>query len=155
MTLFFNGIKDMKKIVRKVIRAVYGFYIVRKEKAKATVMFRKGVRAAREMARRLNGPRVYLWFDQNTMQFVPMVYEPRPKNDAPAMRTLQRYNRIKAHSHIQVDDMKRKAFFFTASRWGAKGITDDGQLREKYRYWLSFYMTYLSVPIQKWRSFRP
>ena len=48
MTLFLlNDMKDMKKIVRKVIKAVYGFYIVRKEKAKATVMFRKGVREAR------------------------------------------------------------------------------------------------------------
>lgn len=145
---------NIKKTFRTAMRNVYAVYIVRREKLRATLMWRRGIRAATKTARRLNGPRVYLWFDKNTMDFVPMVLEHRPKLDAVCMKDLQYARKIKAKRLMRAEDMKRESFFYTSSRWGAPGL-DTGKMKAKYAEWIAYYMTELSEPMRKLRSFRP
>ena len=148
--------KEIKKKLRKAFYNCYKPYIVRKEKIKATILWRRGVRDCNREFRRLNGPRFYLWFDENTMSFVPMTMNPSVKGESVSMSELQRTHKIKARRKMKIEDMKRECFYYTPSRWGAIGCSDDNALRvEKYHKWLRFYMSHLSLPIRKLNAYRP
>ena len=147
--------KTIKRNLRKSFLFVYKPYITRMETIRATILWRKGVRACKKEYRRLNGPRFYLWYDTNTLSFVPLTFQPSVKGESLSMTELQRTHKIKARRKMKVEDMKRECFYYTPSRWGAKGC-DDRKLRiEKYHRWLRFYMSRISIPMRKLRAFQP
>ncbi len=148
--------KEIKKKIRKACLNAYKPFIVRKEKIKATILYRQGVRQCNREFRRLKGPRFYLWYDENTRSFVPLTHHPSVKGDSISMSELQRTHKIKAKRKMKVEDLKRECFYYTHSQWGAKGCKEDNKLRvEKYHKWLSFYMSRISIPIKKLNAFRP
>lgn len=148
--------KSVKKSLRKLFLKIYRPVIIRKEKFIATRMWRKGVRECIRAQRDTNGPRFYLWFDQNTCSFFPIVLEPRRNHDWPSMRELVRMGKIKAKRRITYRDMERESFYYTHSCWGAKGCADDNALRiQKYHQWLRFYMDHVSEPMRKLRQYQP
>ena len=148
--------RNYKKLFRKAFVAVYRPYIVRKEKFKATRMWRKGVKDCIKAFEKTNGPRFYLWFDENSFQFFPMVLDERPKGDAISMRYLQRTQKIKARRRMTPELMKQECFYYTPSKHGAIGCESDNRLRiEKYNKWINFYMNRLSEPMRKLRLFQP
>lgn len=136
--------------------AVWRPLVVRREKLRATMMWRKGVSECIKAYKAVGGPRFYLWFDRSSFSFLPVVYEQRLKGDAIAMKYLIRARKIKVRRKMSVDDMKRECFYYTKSRWGAKGCEDDPLLqRKKYAEWINYYMTELSEPAKKVRAFKP
>jgi len=148
--------QKIKKTARKILVATYRPFIVRKEKFKATRMWRKGVKECIKAYEVTRGPRFYMWFDEHSMRFFPVTLEERPKGDTISMRLLQRTGKIRAKRRMEVDDMKRECFYYTPSRWGAIGCESDNRLRiEKYNKWLRFYMGKLSEPMRKLNQFQP
>lgn len=146
----------IKQRIRALMLAVYKPYIVRKEKMIATRMWKRGVKECIAEYKRVNGPRFYLWFDRNSFQFIPIVYEQRPKGDAIAMKYLIRSRKVKIRREMKVEDMKRECFYYTPSRWGAIGCDSDNKLRlKKYAEWINYYMTELSESMKKVRAFKP
>lgn len=149
-------IMNIKKKLRAALLAVYKPYIVRKEKFIATRMWKQGVKECIEAYKETKGPRFYLWFDRNSFQFIPIVYECRRKGDAIAMKYLIRSRKVKVRKEMTVEDMKRECFYYTPSKWGAIGCDSDNKLRlRKYAEWINYYMTELSEPMKKVRAFKP
>lgn len=145
-----------KTKARKLFLAIYKPYIIRREKLKATRMWRKGVKECIEAAKETKGPRFYLWFDENSFSFFPLVLEERKKDDAISMRYLQRTQKIKARRRMTAELMKQECFYYTSSKYGAIGCDADNRLRiAKYHQWLNFYMNRLSEPMRKLRQFQP
>lgn len=134
---------------------VYEPVIIRVEKFRATQAWRRGVKECERRAKEINGPRFYMWYDRPTRQFVPLVYDRRPKGDATSMRGLQIMGKIKAKRSMKVEDMKRESFYYTASRHGAHGCAGNNPLRtQKLQEWLDYYLTYISEPIIKLRQYK-
>lgn len=130
--------------MKKFFYKAYAFFAMRYVTAKAFCLWFKGCRVCDKVARQLNGPRVYLFYDRTSERFVPMVYDPRKKGDALSMRRLVQMGKIKVKRRMSVDDMKRESFYYTSSRWGAKGCKDSSLRTEKYKEWLAYYITLIS-----------
>lgn len=140
----------IKKNLQKVFLTIYRPIIVRREKLKATIMWRKGVKECIKAYKETKGPRFYLWFDSNTMTFFPVTLHERAKHDTISLSRLITMGKLKAKRRPTVNDVKRECFYYTPSRWGAIGCDSDNALRmQKYKKWLSYYMTELSEPMRK------
>lgn len=148
--------KTAKKKIRTAVFKIWRFYITRKETYRATRMWRKGVKQCLKSFKEIHGARFYLWFDENTMSFIPITHMEGTKGNPLSMQYLQRTHQIKAKRTMKVEDMKRESFYYTPSQSNAIGCSEDNRLRkEKYNLWLTFYMTRLSEPIRKLNAFKP
>ncbi len=147
--------KEIKKKLRRVAYSVYKSYAIRKEKYKATKMWKRGVKECKREYEKLNGPRFYMWFDRKTCTFIPLIHYRRQKNDALSMEYLQKSRLVHSKRTMMVEDMKRECFYYTPSKHGAKGCEDDNRVRiKKYNEWITYYMTVISEPMRKLRNFR-
>lgn len=146
---------NIKQKITDTLFRVYYPYIVRKEKLKATRLWREGVKMAEKMYREIGAPRVYLMFDAKHMVWSPMTYEPN-KRLQPSFRVLRRMGKLKGLSSVRtVEDMKRVCYYYTPSKWGALGCAEDNRVREeKLKQWLNYYMLRLSVPMRKVRDYQ-
>ena len=134
---------------------LYEPFIIRLEKLRATRMWRDGVRQCEKMAKELNGPRVYLFYDAHYKVWSPMTYESN-KQYKPALKILRMMGKMHGAEKVQnVGDMKRFSFYYTPSRWGAIGCKEDNRVRtDKLKMWISYYMNSLSEAMQKCRDYR-
>lgn len=134
---------------------VYYPLMLRKEKMKAASMWRDGVRLCKKMQKELVTPRVYLFFDANHMVWSPMTYEPN-KKFKPSVRQLRIMGKMHGSEKIRnVEDMKRYSFYYTDSKWGAKGCHEENALRtEKLGLWITYYLGSLSDTMKKLRDYR-
>ena len=146
----------LKKSLRTAAFRMWRFYITRKETAKATRMWRRGVKECIRSFKEIKGARFYLWFDETSMSFFSIVHKEGTKGNPLSMEYLQRTHKIKAKRTMKVEDMKRECFYYTPSQSNAIGCEYDNKLRtEKYHKWLYYYMTKLSDPMKKLNSFQP
>ncbi len=144
----------LKTIITDCLFRLYYPYIIRKEKFIATRMWREGVRLCENMYKEINSPRVYLFFDSKHMVWSPMTYEPN-KMLKPALKQLRTMGKLRGASSItNVEDAKRSSYYYTPSKWGAKGIDDNCDKEEKLRQWVSFYMLRLSEPMKSVRQYQ-
>ena len=140
----------MKTKIKLLAVRIYEFFITRIETARATIMWQKGVKEARQTAKAINGPRVYLWWDNNTQSFLCITHQKRPKGGIMSMQELQRQKIIRAKRTMTIEDMKRESFYYTESHHGAKGCDEDNSIRiDKLKYWLTFHRLYVSEALQK------
>lgn len=140
----------MKRNLKITAVKIYGFFITRIETFRATMMWRKGVKEACRVAKAINGPRVYLWWDNNSQSFLCITHQKRPKGGIMSMQELQKQKIIRAKRTMNIDDMKRESFYYTESHHGAKGCDEDNSIRrDKLFYWLSYHRLYVSEALQK------
>ena len=140
----------MKRKLKIAAVRIYEFFITRIETYRATRMWQKGVNEARQLAKAINGPRIYLWYDKHSMAFICITHKPRPKDGLISMEELQKRKIIRAKRTMTVEDMKREPFYYTDSHHGAIGCDSDNALRlDKYKYWLTFHRLYVSEALQK------
>lgn len=147
--------KSFKDSFMGMVLAVYEPIIVRKEKAKAVRMWRKGVKETEKMYKELHGPRVYLFFDAHYMVWSPMTYEPN-KQYKPSLKQLRIMGKMHGSEKVKnVSDMKLYSYYYTPSKWGALGCEEDNRLRvQKLAKWITYYMGSLSEPMRKIRDYR-
>lgn len=145
----------LKDLINDCLFKAYYPFVIRKEKFVATRMWRDGVRQCEKMYKELGSPRVYLLFDAKHMVWAPMTYEFN-KKFKPAFKVLRRMGKLHGmHKIKDVDDMKRVAYYYTPSKWGALGCDEDNQVRqEKLAQWLNYYMSRLSEPMRKCRQYQ-
>lgn len=145
----------IKQFFKGMLFSIYEPYVIRKEKIKATRMWREGVKLCEKMWKELNGPRVYLFFDSKHMVWAPMTYDPN-KKFKPSLRQLRWMGKMRGSERItSVEDMKRFSYYYTPSKWGAIGCKHDNKVRQKkLELWLTYYMQSLSEPMQKCRAYR-
>lgn len=134
---------------------IYEPIAVRTEKMKAARMWREGVRMCEKMFQELKGPRVYLFFDAHFMMWVPMTYEPN-KHYKPSVKQLRIMGKLHGSEKVKnVGDAKLYSYYYTPSRWGAKGCAEDNRVRtQKLAKWITYYMNSLSEPMRKCRDYR-
>lgn len=148
----------MKKQVKtKILDRLFRLYYplcLRIEKARAVHEWRDGVRQCIKMYKEIGSPRVYLFFDTKHMVWSPMTYEDNKKLK-PAMRRLRMMGKVRGKNLPKnVDDMKEKSYYYTASKWGAKSVEDIPHLKaEKLKMWIDYYLCNLSTPMKKCRSY--
>ena len=144
----------LKDLITDCLFKVYYPYIVRKEKFVATRMWQNGVKQAEEMSRETTA-RVYLFYDAKHRCWSPMTYLPN-KQLKPSFIVLRRMGKMHGMQSIKgVDDMKRAAYYYTPSSWGAIGCESDNRLRqEKLAQWINYYMLRLSEPMRKCRQYQ-
>ena len=140
----------IKNAVSDCLYRVYLPFIIRKEKMKAATWWRDGVKQCEKMYKELGAPRVYLFFDTQHMVFAPMTYEPN-KQLRPALKQLRTMGKLRGAAKVKnVEDAKEMSFYYTPSKWGAKGCREHNAIREeKLRKWMFFYLTRLSKPVMK------
>jgi hypothetical protein len=147
--------QTIKDQLTKQFVKIYEPIMCRIETFRAIRKWKRGVKLCEAEQRRLNGPRFYMWYDRKTGEFVPLVYERRPKADATSMKGLQIMGKIKAKRSMKVEDMKRESFYYTASKHGAHGCKDNNKLRsQKLNEWVEYYLTHVSEPIAKIRQYK-
>lgn len=128
--------------------------ILRVEKLRATILWRRGVRDCKRMARELNGPRVYLFYDSQHHVFSPMT---RGDNrlGKPSIKRLRSMGKMHgANIPSTVEQCKQRSFYYTPSRWGARGCCDNRLRAAKLALWVQYYLYNLSEPMMKCLSFR-
>lgn len=147
--------KNIKKTVLKAAFAIYEPVITRVEKFRAAYMWKRGVRLCKAMYEEIGAPRVYLFYDTKHMVWAPMTYKSNKKHK-PSLQMFRRMGKARGVSKISNEKhMMDYAFYYTASKWGAKGCDDDNTLKkEKLSLWIAYYMTHLSEPMRKCREFR-
>ena len=147
--------QSIKYSILDVLFKVYEPIIIRKEKMKAARMWREGVKLCEKMQKEVGTPRVYLFFDSNHMVWSPATYE---KNKAykPSIRLLRTMGKWHGSEKIKnVGDAKLYSYYYTDSKWGAKGCDEENQLRtQKLAKWIAYYMSSLSEPMKKCRDYR-
>ena len=147
--------KTIKKSIRTFYFRIWKFYITRKETFRATRMWRRGVKECVKAFKEIRGARFYMWFDENSMTFIPIVHKEGTKGNPLSMEYLQRSQKIRAKRTMKVEDMKRECFYYTPSQSNAIGCSEDNKLRtQKYNQWLRFYMSRLSEPMRKLNAFK-
>lgn len=146
--------QNVKTTILDAIFRLYFPICLRIEKLRALHEWRDGVRQCKEMYKEINSPRVYLFFDAKHMVWAPMTYEDNKKLK-PAMRRLRIMGKVHGKNlPYDVDGMKEKSYYYTASKWGAKAVDDIPHLKaEKLKMWMDYYLCNLSVPMRKCRSY--
>lgn len=147
--------QEIKYAVLDLLFKVYEPIIIRKEKMKAAAMWRDGVKQCMKMKKEVGTPRVYLFFDANHMIWAPATYE---KNKAykSSVKILRRMGKWHGSEKIKdVNDAMEFSYYYTDSAWGAKGCSEENQLRTaKLAKWITYYMARLSEPMKKCRDYR-
>lgn len=147
--------QEIKYAVLDLLFKVYEPIIIRKEKMKAAAMWRAGVKQCMKMKKEVGTPRVYLFFDANHMIWAPATYE---KNKAykPSVKILRCMGKWHGSEKIKdVNDAMEFSYYYTDSKWGAKGCSEENQLRTaKLAKWITYYMARLSEPMKKCRDYR-
>lgn len=144
----------LKSLITHALYTLYRPYIIRKEKLVATRLWHDGVRQAEQLQRELVTPRVYLLYDAKHMVWAPMTYEEN-RLLKPSFKVLRRMGKMHGlHNIHSVADLKRVSYYYTPSRWGAKGCDFDNRIRtEKLAKWIYYYLHSLSVPMAKIRQY--
>lgn len=134
---------------------IYYPLCLRIEKFRAVRIYHEGVKLADKMYKEIGAPRVYLFFDSKHLVWSPMTYTDNKKLK-PSLRRLLIMGKIKGRNiPADVEQMKAYSFYYTASKWGAKSVNDIPHLRaQKLQKWISYYLTSLSVPMQKCRQYQ-
>ena len=147
--------KRIKTFFNDCLYRVYAPVAYRVEKYRATLMWRDGVRQCVKMYKEIGSPRVYLFFDAKHMVWSPMTYEENKKYK-PSLRVLRRMGKLRGSNlPTNVEDMKRKSFYYTPSKWGARGCKEDNALRaRKLKMWIGYYLNNLSPVMMKIRRYR-
>ncbi len=135
--------------MKKQLFKIYEFIVFRYEKMKAVRMWKKGVKACDKRYKEVGGPRFYLFFDYNHMDWAPMTLEPNKMN-YPAYRTLKIMGKIKASRlSSRPEEIKKSCYYYTPSRHGAKGLITPAEKAEKLQQWIDYYILRLSTPMKK------
>lgn len=146
--------QQVKTSILDTLFRLYYPLCLRMEKFRAAREWRDGVRQCKKMYKEIGSPRVYLFFDAKHMVWSPMTYEDNKKLK-PAMRRLRMMGKVRGKNLPRnVEDMKEKSYYYTASKWGAKAVDDIPHLKaEKLKMWMDYYLYNLSVPMMKCRSY--
>ena len=144
----------LKNLITDSLFKVYYPFIIRKEKFKATRMWRNGVKQCEKMSKEVTA-RVYLLFDRKHMVWAPMTYEPN-KQLKPSFKVLRRMGKMHGMQRIKtVADIKDASYYYTPSKWGAIGCREDNLLRQdKLAQWLNYYLLRVSEPMRKCRQYQ-
>ncbi|GEM_PF-1220751 len=147
--------KRITTFLNNCLYRVYAPVAYRVEKYRATRMWHDGVRQCVKMYKEIGSPRVYLFFDAKHMVWSPMTYEENKKYK-PSLRVLRRMGKLRGSNlPTNVEDMKAKSFYYTPSKWGARGCYEDNELRaRKLKQWVAYYLTHLSPVMLKLRHYR-
>lgn len=147
--------KSIKKTVLRMLFAMYEPVITRVEKFKAAYMWRRGIRLCVAMYKEIGAPRVYLFYDTKHMVWAPMTYKANKKHK-PSLQMFRRMGKARGVEKIRNEfDMMDYAFYYTSSKWGAKGCEDNQVLKsQKLALWIAYYMTHLSEPMRKCQEYR-
>lgn len=151
-----NAIMEIKETLTNMLFGAYYFFMVRKEKLKATRLWKDGVSQCEKMYKEIGAPRVYLLFDEKHLVWAPMTYEPN-RLLKPSFKILRRMGKMRGtiQNVNSVDDLMRVSYYYTPSKWGALGCKEDNRVREdKLKKWLNYYMLRLSAPMKKARDFQ-
>jgi len=138
--------------LRRMALAIYSPIIIRIERFRAVRMWRKGVKLCQKEYDRIKRPRVYLFFNLKNREWMPLVYERR--KDAIAIKQLITMGKIRVKHTPSVQEMKAESFYYTQSRWGAKGCSENELRKKKLAQWILFYLAEVSAPMQKVYAFR-
>lgn len=146
--------KSLKSKITYTLFRVYYPLCLRIEKAKAVHEWHNGVKQCEKMYKEIGSPRVYLFYDSKHHVWSPMTYTDNKKMK-PSMLAMRRMGKVSGHNlPYTVDEMKEKAFYYTGSKWGAKSVNENPQLKaEKLKLWVDYYLLKLSEPMQKCRQY--
>lgn len=141
--------------LRRLGIMAYQPIVTRIELLRATIAWRKGVKAAIAKYKEGGAPRFYMLYDTSHCDFAIMTYEPNRKGLL-SYRVLVRMGKWKATRYLRnVEDIKAASFYYTPSKWGAIGCDADNKVREeKLRKWQEYYMMRISVPMKKLRYYK-
>lgn len=141
--------------LRQLLVCFYTPVITRIELFRATKMWRKGVKATIEKYKEGGAPRFYMLYDNAHQDWAIMTFDPNRKGQL-SYRKLVQLGKWKANRYFKdVEDIKRAAYYYTPSKWGAIGCEDDNKVRaKKLRLWQDYYMYRVSVPMRKLRDYK-
>lgn len=147
--------QSYQNFFRRVAIAIYQPIVTRIELLRATMMWRKGVKATLRMYEHVGAPRFYMLYDQSHKDWAIMTYDPNRKGKL-AYRKLVQMGKWKASRYFKgVEDIKAACFYYTPSKWGATGCDDDNHVRTaKLKQWQEYYMWRVSEPMSKLRSYK-
>lgn len=139
--------------LRKVMIAIYQPLITRIELFRATMMWRKGVKATIARYKECGAPRFYMLYDSSHHDWAIMTYDLNRKHFL-AYRRLVQMGKWKASRYFKnVEDIKAAAYYYTPSKWGAIGCDADNRVRQdKLQMWQKYYMLRVSKAMEKLRS---
>lgn len=147
--------QSYSNLLRKMLIAIYQPIVTRIELFRATRMWQKGVKATIAKYKECGAPRFYMLYDQSHKDWAIMTYDPNRKCML-AYRKLVQMGKWKATRYFKnVEDIKAASYYYTPSKWGAKGCEADNKVRTtKLKNWQEYYMYRVSTLMFKLRIYK-
>lgn len=146
----------MKKSYSNKLRSLavwlYEPIILRVEKYRALRMWKKGVRECEAQYSKIGRPRFYLLYNQSTHKWMVVTYDRR--KDAVSLKQLVSMGKLRVKHLPSVQELKNECFYYTRSKWGAKGCETNELKQKKLAQWMNFYLYSVSTSYAKLHAYK-
>lgn len=138
------------EIKKKLVKRLWLPVVLRAEKLRAVMMWRKGVKICNAAYEKIGKPRFYLFYNTRNDAWMPLTYDPR-KDCMSVRRMIQMGKMHLRHSRRPTQqEIQAECFYYTPSAWGAKGCEGHMRLMQsKQQSWVDYYLSNVSKPMQK------